>query len=588
MAWFDTVPMTQVSHRIWVGGYVQAAKLVVENPAGITAVLNVSTEPPYPKNPQIIYQHVPFHDGEEIPRHQFAECLGWLKFVYENGHTILIHCLPGEMMANAPTPFRMDGVQGEEVCDLTGKIRKITNHIKRWYEGPMLEFKTAGNLPFRCTPEHPLLIIRPYRSGGGKVFKPNWKTKEAAKASAVHPIWVIASEVRNGDFLLCPTILPTVDIHPSFTCSTHHNAKPINIDIHPDVDLAWLFGLYIADGRHCGEYRFQLTLNDRTSRSRLESVLNRFGVGVAFDEHENYYKASVNSVSLTSTFRRWFGGDCYTKHIPEFLFGWDENCLRSLVLGYAEGDGHSRARYSKPTLRHSTVTTSQRLAYQLWQILVSLKFSPSLREYDKDGETNFGKRADSWQVSWVGNGEGKHHKTCYHDGYYCMPVMSTHTYDFAGYVYNFSVSDTETFLANGVVTHNCAAGISRSVTITAAFMDYVGLADFDTAMDRIRTARPIASPAPAVLVSAKKMLGCWPYDGSMVQMPEHEQTLHEVIESVIATRAANAHSDLACPMRQFLLTQEVDDNRPRHLIECSCGKLLTPLDIARSEDGNSQ
>src|SRR5579863_3950851 len=225
MNWFDNVPMSQVDHRLWVGGYVQAAKLAVSNPAGITAVLNVSTEPPYPQNPQIIYQHIPFHDGQEIPRRQFAECLGWLKFMYENGHTILIHC---------------------------------------------------------------------------------------------------------------------------------------------------------------------------------------------------------------------------------------------------------------------------------------------------------------------------------------------------------------------------AAGISRSVTITASFMDYQGIADFDTAMDRIRMARRIASPAPAVLVSAKKMLGVWPYDGSLEQMPEHERTLHEVIETVMATRAASMHPNADCPTKIFLLTQDGEDNRPRHLIQCTCEKLLTPLDIAKFEDGKFQ
>jgi hypothetical protein len=428
------------------------------------------------------------------------------------------------------------------------------------------------------------MIIRPYRNGGGRVFKPNWKTKEAAKASVVHPVWVLASEVQKGDFFLCPTTLPTVDADLSFTCSTHYNAKPINTDTHPDVDLAWLFGLYIADGGHCGKYRFQLTLNDRTSRSRLESVLNRFGAEVTFDEHENYYKASVNSVSLTSTFRQWFGEDCYTKRIPEFLFGWGEDCLRGLVLGYAEGDGHSSTRQAKRTLRHSTVTTSQRLAYQLWQILVSLKFSPCLREYEKNRETNFGKRAESWQVWWVDNGEGKHHKTCYHDGYYCMPVVSTHAFDFVGYVYNFSIADTETFLANGVVTHNCAAGISRSPVITASFMDYIGIADFDTALDRIRMVRPIVSPAPATLVSAKKMLGRWPYDGSMGQMPEHERTMHEVIEQVVARRAANAHPNEDCPMKQFLLTQDIEDNQPRHLIQCTCEKLLDPMEVAKLED----
>jgi|SRR5271157_3012115 len=226
MNWFDNVPMTQVSHRLWVGGYVQAAQLAIENPKGITAVLDVSTEPPYEKNPNVVYQKIPFHDGHEIPRQQFAMCLGWLKFMYENGHIILIHC---------------------------------------------------------------------------------------------------------------------------------------------------------------------------------------------------------------------------------------------------------------------------------------------------------------------------------------------------------------------------AAGISRSVTITASFMDYIGLAeDFDTALDRIRMARPIASPAPAVLVSAKKMLGAWPYDGSMeaTNVPEHEKTLHDVIELVMAQRAAGAHPNDDCPMKQFLLTQDGEDNRPRHLIQCTCERLLDPLEVARLNDAN--
>src|SRR5271166_1244412 len=95
MKWFDAVPMTSVVNRIWVGGYVQAARLVEDNTEKITAVLNVSTEPPYQKNPDIVYMHIPFHDGHKIPSRQFAECLSWLKFMYEHGHNILIHCAAG-------------------------------------------------------------------------------------------------------------------------------------------------------------------------------------------------------------------------------------------------------------------------------------------------------------------------------------------------------------------------------------------------------------------------------------------------------------------------------------------------------------
>lgn len=128
---------------------------------------------------------------------------------------------------------------------------------------------------------------------------------------------------------------------------------------------------------------------------------------------------------------------------------------------------------------------------------------------------------------------------------------------------------------------HCAAGISRSVTITAAFMHYEGLTDFDDALNQIRLRRPVASPAPAVLRSAKMMLGVHPYDGSYV--PDHEKTMSEVIERVQHQRAAYAHPDTNCPMRLLLLS-DIESNQPRHEVPCTCEKLVTPLDIARDKD----
>jgi protein-tyrosine phosphatase len=130
---------------------------------------------------------------------------------------------------------------------------------------------------------------------------------------------------------------------------------------------------------------------------------------------------------------------------------------------------------------------------------------------------------------------------------------------------------------------HCAAGISRSVTIMASFMHYEGICDFETALDRIRMARPVASPAAAVSNSAKQMLGVYPYDGSMV--PEHERTMHELIERVQNQRAAHAHPDENCPMRQFLLGDQ-EDNRPRYEIPCTCEKLLNPIEYAQQKEKN--
>jgi len=72
-----------------------------------------------------------------------------------------------------------------------------------------------------------------------------------------------------------------------------------------------------------------------------------------------------------------------------------------------------------------------------------------------------------------------------------------------------------------------------------------------------------------------------PYDGSYV--PEHEKTMTEVIERVQNQRAAYAHPDENCPMRVFLLS-DVESNKPRHEIPCTCPLLQSPLDIAREKD----
>lgn len=128
--------------------------------------------------------------------------------------------------------------------------------------------------------------------------------------------------------------------------------------------------------------------------------------------------------------------------------------------------------------------------------------------------------------------------------------------------------------AGHTILIHCAAGISRSVTITASFMHYMHMADFDMALCRIKQVRPIANPAPAVVISAKKYLGVWPYDGSLEDSkPEHEKAIEDAFIWMDAARLASMHPNQNCPMKIFLLAGDPNDNRPRHEIPCSCESL---------------
>lgn len=120
--WYDILDMNQIAERLYVSGYARAAELAQSNPHKITAVLCVHQEMDYEQNPDIIYRHIPFDDGVAIPQRAFVECLAWLKFMYENGHTILIHCAAG---ISRSVTILAAFMHFAEICDFREALHRI-------------------------------------------------------------------------------------------------------------------------------------------------------------------------------------------------------------------------------------------------------------------------------------------------------------------------------------------------------------------------------------------------------------------------------------------------------------------------------
>jgi protein-tyrosine phosphatase len=62
---------------------------------------------------------------------------------------------------------------------------------------------------------------------------------------------------------------------------------------------------------------------------------------------------------------------------------------------------------------------------------------------------------------------------------------------------------------------HCAAGISRSATIAAAFLHFAHIMQFADALAYITQRRAVVEPKEETLASVRKLLKVWPYDGSM-------------------------------------------------------------------------
>lgn len=125
---------------------------------------------------------------------------------------------------------------------------------------------------------------------------------------------------------------------------------------------------------------------------------------------------------------------------------------------------------------------------------------------------------------------------------------------------------------------HCAAGISRSPTITASWLHTTGAMDFNTALLHLSNRRPIVGPAVSVVNSARRHLKIWPYDGSMnvsagslasMQTSYNEETANRLVRTALMQ-----HPNPACPARQAII-RSTNLGIEAHEFACSCANYET-------------
>jgi deoxycytidine triphosphate deaminase len=116
---------------------------------------------------------------------------------------------------------------------------------------------------------------------------------------------------------------------------------PVRVSI--DTDLAWLLGLYVAEGYR---RRNQVVIpnTDPATRDRAQAVLARLG--------EPVYRRDGTAITCTSqvlaALMGWLGtgGDVHTKRLPMGVLGWPMDLVEALLDGLMDGDGSRDSRDS--------------------------------------------------------------------------------------------------------------------------------------------------------------------------------------------------------------------------------------------------
>ena len=365
-------------------------------------------------------------------------------------------CFPkGTKVITNPSSESIEDIKiGQKVLTDNGSFQVVKAITSRPYAGQIINIEASGTPFISVTPEHPFLI----------------KKRDSNDIS-----WENASEIEVGDFLITPKLA--------------QKEKKDNKDY--SEDLCELVGTFVAEGsvyikdtgrrgsRGCVYFSFgdELEYIERT-KTLMKQCFNLEGTLKKIKDQKGY---QLFYYDLSTA--RFFGEKCYAqtpyksfnKIFPGELIRLPDRKLFSLLNGYFKGDGHFSKSGQRKKINFSTV--SEKLTWQIKTILNELGIYSHIQYRKRPKKAMIGNREinqrDSWSIWITGNEQIdyflkkiKKIKTAPLTGFrarfrknhlgYLVPVFRIGKQNYTGEVFNLEVANRHTYLANGLIAHNCA------------------------------------------------------------------------------------------------------------------------------------
>lgn len=314
-----------------------------------------------------------------------------------------------------------------------------------------LKIKGMGFDNITCTPNHKF-----------KIRKRITKTKKINGVrhnihSFTEPEWVEAKDLSVGMFLGFAinqnSIMPKWE---GYEYKRPLKDKKIANHISEIIDkheFWWLVGRYLGDGWYDKD-ELSIRISVKTEQlSDVTNVLEILGYKYSIYEKDRpAQKVFVSNKELVA-FLKQFGKGAYGKHIPGFIFDMPINYLEDIINGYESADGTID---KKGRITGSSV--SKELIYGMVQLIAktfhrTYSVSDQRREFDViiDGRNVHSNGVYAYQY--------RRYEVLQEHGYYVdnqlwMPIKDIIEGDLTD-VYDLEIENSHSFLANGVIVHNC-------------------------------------------------------------------------------------------------------------------------------------
>ena len=166
---------------------------------------------------------------------------------------------------------------------------------------------------------------------------------------------------------------------------------------------------------------------------------------------------TVNKIHLPlkelSLFLEPFGKGAENKTLPGFVFDMPCNLLESLIEGYFSADGYIKNGLYKAS------SISRKLIYSFAQVVAKVYKTPYRIYQDKRNpvvriEGRICHQKNSYELVFKKE-KRKQDKAFYEDGYIWFPIQSVENTKQIKDVYDLETETDHSFMANGVIAHNC-------------------------------------------------------------------------------------------------------------------------------------
>ena len=392
---------------------------------------------------------------------------GNIKYAADNGNDDCV--LPNTLIKTINGYKRIKDIKlGELVLTHLGNYKPVTNICKKDFDGVMHRIKFRGQPSLDITYNHPIYVPKNDYSKKNRKNYNNYNNYLKRE-------WILPSDISNKSrCVVIKSPLYTGDVNnikyqELFERNKYSPLSNFKIkEIELDNNFAKFLGLFLADGNSYkpshNTYRITLAFNDKdlTLIDEMKDIINNWNLKYHVQNRNNCTTVIFYNRFLWEIFSKCYDED-KEKIFPEMLYNKLDKEKMSLVLDYwIKGDGWLCETPGK-TKHYIGCSTSFQLALTMRDISISLD-KHAVISYNK--RHRYGKPTKSQY--WVSIYEDSLERSCMRkisDFEYSSVLQRNEKYNYTGTTYNLEVEDDNSYVANGIVVHNCVMTIVNATSI---------------------------------------------------------------------------------------------------------------------------